>query len=102
MKYSIRGTLNTTDEAGVISAINNYEIWRLTTYRGSRAYDENPIDGDSKLIFEVWVNSLSDKDSLFNDLKTFVDDYGEIIDWHECTHDESNPLPCVIAEEYRG
>lgn len=84
------------DGSNVVSLLNQYDLWRLITGQGT---DETGAD---IFTFEVWLNDLADKDSLFPQLKPFVDQYGEVIDWHECTHDEPSPQPCVIAEEYRG
>lgn len=96
MKYSIRGTLNLTDGQSVVDVLNSYSLWRLITNQTTSE------DGTQLFTFEAWVNTLTDKDSLFNDLKPFVDTSGEVIDWHECSHDEAISRPCVIAEEYRG
>lgn len=84
-----------TDGSNVVSLINNYTLWKLDT---SQSVDELGID---IFTFEAWVNTISDKDNLFNELKPFVDQYGELIDWHECSHDEIISQPCVISEEYR-
>lgn len=96
MKYSIRGNLNITDGSDVIDLLNDYTLWRLVT---SQNVNENDQD---IFTFEVWLNTVEDKDSLFNSLKPFVDEFGELIDWHECTHDERVSLPCIIAETYGG
>ena len=96
MKYSIRGNLRLADGTGVNDVLNQYTLWRLITNQG---VDE---EGNDLFTFEVWVNTIEDKDSLFNELKPYVDQYGESIDWHECTHDEATTQPCVIAEVYRG
>lgn len=85
-----------TDGSNVVSLLNRYNLWRLIT---GQSMDEN---GSGLFTFEAWVNTVEDKDSLFTQLKPFLDAYGELIDWHECTHDEPIPQPCVIAEEYRG
>lgn len=90
MKYSIRGNMNLTDGTDVNLVLNKYTLWKLDT--------KQILD---QFIFEAWVNTIEDKDALFNELKPFVDLNGEIIDWHECTHDEPTNKPCVIAEEYR-
>jgi hypothetical protein len=95
MKYSVRGSLSLTDGSDVVNIINQYTLWKLDT---NQNVDEL---GNELFSFEAWVNDVADKDSLFNELKTFVDQYGEVIDWHECTHDEPTQTPCVIAEEYR-
>lgn len=95
MKYSIRGNLRLADGSNVVSLLNGYELWRLIT---NQSVDE---EGNELFIFDVWLNTVQDKDSLFSELKPFVDEYGEVIDWHECTHDEVVSQPCVISEEYR-
>lgn len=94
MKYSIRGNLNMSDGSPVVALLNKYVLWRLETRQTA---DENEQDIFS---FEVWLNTESEKDSLFNALKSYVDEYGEMIDWHECTHDKLIPNPCRIAETY--
>jgi len=96
MKYSVRGNLNMSDGANVVALLNEYELWRLET---RQMVDDNERDIFS---FEVWLNTVEGKGSLFDALKVFVDEYGEMIDWHECTHDEAVSLPCVIAETYGG
>lgn len=85
-----------TDDSSVISLLNQYDLWRLIT---GQSVDGN---GNELFTFEVWLNTVTDKDGLFNDLKPIVDQYGEAIDWHECSHDEPVNTPCVITEEYRG
>lgn len=89
MKYSIRGTLQLTDETEFINTVNNYTVWKLDPKRSGEEYS-----------FEVWLNTVEDKTELFNDLKPIVDLYGESISWHECTHDEPINQPCVISESY--
>lgn len=97
MKYSVRGAINTVDGALIIIAeINKYQLWRLMTA------DAMDNEGNEAFTFEAWVNTEIDKTLLFDDLKPFVDQWGGWIDWHECTHDEPHPQPCVIAEMYPG
>lgn len=96
MKYSIRGILKLTDEQSAITLLNSYQLWKFKSSRSKDGKDETGF------YFEVWLNSLSEKDSLFNDLKSLVNESWEFIDWHECTHDETVSTPCVIAETYRG
>lgn len=91
MKYSIRGNMNLTDGSGIVDVLNKYTLWKLDTNQTADIFS-----------FEAWVNTVEDKDALFNELKPFVDVSGEVIDWHECSHDEPISTPCVIAEEYRG
>lgn len=97
MKHSIRGKLSMADGSQVVGLLNSYTLWRLIT--------GTTIDWDTKVeyfSFEVWLNTVEDKDSLFNSLKPYVDQFGEVIDYHPCSHDESISTPCVIEEEYRG
>lgn len=91
MKYSIRGNLNAVNSSEVVFVINQHTLWRLVTKQEQETF-----------IFEVWINTISDKDSLFNALKPFVNKHSEVIDWHECTHDEINPSPCIIKETFIG
>ena len=86
-----------SDGASVVALLNEYDI-QLPS-EPIQHQDENEQDLFS---FEVWVATVEEKDSLFSALKPFVDEYGELIDWHECTHDEAVSLPCVIAETYSG
>jgi hypothetical protein len=95
LKYSIRGNMNLADGTEIVNVLNNYSLWRLVT----NTFSDEVQD---KFTFEAWVNTPGDKDDLFTDLKPFVDEYGEVVDWHECSHDEAVQTPCVIAEEYRG
>jgi hypothetical protein len=91
VKYSVRGSIRTTDGARIVAAINNYALWRLVTEQIAEEFT-----------FEAWVNAESDKTTLFNELKSFITELSGVIDWHVCTHDEASTLPCVTAEEYRG
>jgi hypothetical protein len=91
MKYSIKGSLSMSDETEMIALFNRYTLWRL----------EANNTGD-QFTFEVWLNTAEEKDQMFNELKYYVDMFGEKISWHECTHDEPLSLPCEIAEEYKG
>jgi hypothetical protein len=95
MKYSVRGNMAMSDGSAVVEVLNGYTLWRLHT-------SQSNVDGTDYFNFEAWVNTIADRDSLFNELKIYVDAYGESIDWHECTHDEEVQQPCVIIEEYRG
>jgi hypothetical protein len=90
MKYSIRGNLNVVDPSSVVSLLNTYTLWRLETRATNGIFT-----------FEVWVNVLNDKNSLFDQLKPYVIQIDDFIDWHECTHDEESPQPCVISEVFR-
>lgn len=97
MKYSIRGSLQPSKSSAVVSLINTYTLWRLFT--------DNIISRETKeqkFIFEAWVNSEADKTKLFNSLRDYINQSGENISWHECTHDENIPLPCEILETYEG
>lgn len=102
MKYSVKIEVF-TDNAdsnvsdAIIEKVNNYQLWKLTpnNYK-SRAINKNIFSVES------WLNSEEDKNSLFNELKQFVVDYGGVINSHRCTHDEENPQPCVIEEEFRN
>lgn len=94
LKYSIRGHLSLSDGSPVVAVLNTYNLWRLVT-------SQEKVGKEDIFTFEVWLNTVIDKTSLFNELKVFVDDYGEKIDWHECTHDEEIPTSCVIIEEYK-
>lgn len=85
-----------TDGQNVVAVLNSYDLWRLIT---NETTDEN---GQAVFTFEAWINTITDKDALFNELMPFVDQFGEVISWHECSHDEATQQPCVIAEEYRG
>lgn len=89
MKYSIIGNFHTQDESSLISVINQYYIYKLSPQKNE--------DGFS---FEVWLQNLNDKNSLFSQLKGKVDEFGGSISWHECSHEEINPKPCVIVESY--
>lgn len=91
MKYSIRGQLSTNDVTPVVNLINKYILWRFIT-----------TSEDDLFNFEAWVNTEADKNALYLALKPYVDELGEVIDWHICSHDEEVSQPCVIAEEYRG
>lgn len=91
MKYSIRGFVAIVEKDDVISLVNNYKLWKLNM--------QDDTENDM-IIFEVWLDQKSNKDNLFNDLKTYVNNEDEYIDWHYCTHDEEIPQPCIIEEVY--
>ena len=97
MKYSIRGSLKTGDGTAIVDVINDFNLWRLFTDQSTNDLNENIF------LFEVWISTLTDKNNLYQRLKTFVDQYANNshIDWHECTHDEPISKPCVIIDEYR-
>ncbi|WP_256761395.1 hypothetical protein [Cohnella sp. WQ 127256] len=96
MRYSIRGSIRTRDGSSIVSDINRFVLWRLVTINAVDQ-SEYPI-----FTFEAWVNSIADKDALFNVLKLHVDTLTGEIDWHECNHDELISKPCVIIETYKG
>lgn len=101
MKYSIRGKLSTDDSEAVIELINKYKLWKLIP----ETIKIPSLDGEEYrdiFTFEVWLENIEDKDELLNNLKKFLHTSEDIVNWHECTHDESNSTPCTIAEEYRG
>lgn len=81
--------MNITDGEPIINVLNNFTLWNLKARE----------DGES-IAFEAWVKTEEEKTALFEALKPFVDEYGESIDWHECTHDEAVSQPCVIMETY--
>lgn len=88
VKYSIRGIM-LSDGSDVLTVLQEYPVLHLTTNQGE------------SFTFEAWLSSPADRDSLFNALKPLVDQYGEYIDWHECTHNNAYASrPCVIAETY--
>lgn len=101
MKYSIIGSLNgilpdTPEEQNVIDVINVYNpIWRLNP---NTVQDDA---GNNVMLFEIWLETETDKNSCFLDVKSFVDMHTGKSTWHVCTHDEPSPKPCVISEEYR-
>jgi hypothetical protein len=91
MKYSIKGQLSLTDETELVSLFNRYTLWRLDVMKS-----------EDKITFEVWLNTVEEKDQMFGELKYYVDMFGEKIDWHKCTHDEPVGTECKIIEEYKG
>lgn len=95
IKYSLRGSLGTSDAASVEAVLTHYPT---SHYAVNASIDES---GNNLFSFEVWVESEADKDALFEQLKPLVDQYGELIDWHECSHDVMYAArPCVISETY--
>jgi hypothetical protein len=96
LKYSIRGKLKTLEGIEIITLINKYSIWAL---KSNKDIDEK---NNILFTFEVWLEYIQDKTQLFNELKPLVNQYGGLIDWHECSHDEipQNQIPCEIAEIY--
>jgi hypothetical protein len=96
MQYSIRGTLNTSDDTKIKGVINKYRS--LDKESLSSHSDKN---GKPQFLFELKTKDLVKKSGMFLEFKTLVDEYTGSIDWHECSHDEPTQKPCVIAEEYR-
>jgi hypothetical protein len=96
MKYSIIGNLKTSDDMSIINMIHPFFVYKLDPKKGT---DEvgNPVFN-----FEAWLPNMTDKNNLYNQLKLKVDELGGSVSWHECTHDEDYPQPCVLIEEYRG
>ncbi|WP_413305748.1 hypothetical protein AA0X95_04315 [Bacillus sp. 1P10SD] len=92
MKYSIRGNLHNTEGETVIPVLQSYTAWRLTM---KQDWDENIF------IFEIWLAEETNKTSLFEEIKPYVDEFTGFIDWHTCTHDQRYKKPCMIQEEYR-
>lgn len=94
--YSVRGRLQITDETEIVALLTNFPTVDpfVAEYVDIRE-SEVPI-----FIFESHVEREEDKTALFQALKPFVDQFGEQIDWHECTHDKEVTTPCVIAETY--
>lgn len=96
MKYVVRGNFVINDQQDILDIIQKYPLWKPLV--------ENTYTDDEGLewySFESLLNAEEDKTSLFEELKTFVTYTGEWIDWHECTHDENIPKPCMIKEDYR-
>lgn len=96
MQYSVRGRLNTADDTKIKGAINKYRT--LDKESLSSNTDEN---GKPNFIFEYKTKDIAKKNGMFTDFKSLVDEYTGELDWHECSHDEVNPKPCVLAETYR-
>lgn len=97
MKKSIRGTLKThsqADKNAIVTDINKYLLWKLDT---QEVADEN---GEVSFVFEVWVENTSDEIKLWSDMKGHADKLKGNINRHDCTHDEKDKKPCVIAEDY--
>lgn len=94
MRFSVRGSIPIADGSEFVTIINSYTLWRLVTH------DTEDLNGDPLFTFEAWVNTELDKAALFDRLKPLIDSNTGSIDWHECTHDEPFPQPCVIAETY--
>lgn len=67
------------------------------TFSGGYMTDET---GQKSFYFSVHMELNGNKTGLFDKLKDYVSQHGGNISWHECDHDEPNPNPCVIAEEY--
>ena len=94
MKYSVRGRLNVSEGSLIVSLLNTYD---LINPKINQTVNKQ---GKDILLFDVWLNTINEKDSLFESLKPFVDEFSGLIDWHECTHDQLNSIPCNIAEIY--
>ena len=92
MQYSIRGNILLENKNLVNVIIMDYTV--------SIGYN---TDLENKIVlyeFEVWVNTLEEKNSVFNSLKKILSNPNEWIDWHECYHNENINSPCVISEKY--
>jgi hypothetical protein len=95
MQYSIRGTLNTSDDTKIKGVINKYRS--LDKESLSPHTDEG---GKPQFVFELKTKDLAKKNGAFADFKPLVDEYTGSIDWHECMHDEGGGA-CNLAEVYR-
>jgi hypothetical protein len=95
MQYSVRGRLNTTDDTKIKGVINKYRVLDKESLASGK--DES---GKPNFYFEYKTKDLSKKNGMFADFKALVDEYTGAVDWHECSHDEANPQPCVITESY--
>ena len=84
-----------SDGASVVALLNSYNLWQPSEPK--QFIDRN---GVNIFNFEVKLNTAEEKDSLFNALKAYVNEFSGWIDWHECRHDEFSPAPCVIVETY--
>lgn len=93
MRYSISGT--TTDRTD-IRELN------ITSRMIENIEDTYKIIefGNGEVSFEIWVDTVEQKDILFDDLKLFIDENGGVVKWHECSHWDDVKTPCVIAEAY--
>lgn len=93
MRYAISGGTFAKDKeidqaSGVMDDVEDtYKIFK---------YDNGEVS------FDLWVETEAQKDTLFSDLKTFVDQHGGSVSWHECSHWEGAVTPCIIAESYGG
>jgi hypothetical protein len=96
MQYLIRGNLNTNDDTKIKGVINKYRT--LDKESLASHTDEK---GKPQFTFEFNTKDLAKKNGIFSDFKSLVDEYTGEIDWHECSHDETNGKPCVISEVYR-
>ena len=98
MKKSVRGSLKAqtqADKDAIVLDINKYTLWHLVTQ------DVTEEDGSNSFTFEAWVENATDESKLWTDMKHHADKLKGNIDRHDCTHDETNKKPCVIAETYK-
>ena len=94
MKYSIRGIIKPDKNIPVVNALNTTQLWRLVT----KTFTDK--QGVERFLFEVWVDLETEKNHIFDLLKSYITEIGERIDWHECYHDESYNKPCEVSEVY--
>lgn len=99
MKYAIRGKISKLDEVPIVTIVNQYTLWKFQyEWVNIMLFDKEGVF----LSFEVWLADPAERDSLFLDLKDYIEEHGEsgdTLDWHECTHDEPHPEPCAPPEE---
>ena len=61
------------------------------------------LEGRPSHGLEIRFNNKADKDNLYPFIKSLMDTLPVVkgkVSWHECSHDESPPRPCQIAESY--
>lgn len=97
MKYSIKGQTFVSDGSSIISIVNKYKVWKL-----EQSIIEDIISKTDIFVFEVWVDTVDERNNLFDDLKQIINNNGGFINWHKCYHDEKLRTSCIIEEEYRG
>ena len=108
MKHSLIGRLNGITENSpesqeVLDLVNTFNpIWRLipSYYKWNSRFTKEEQESKDVMSFEIWLENEEDKDSCYDNMKLFVDRFTGEVSYHICTHDEINPQPCVIIEEY--
>lgn len=103
MLYSIMGYVLASKQESLHNILNMVTVHQQEIIEVTLGYNgENQDEEIVSLHFEILVASEEDKNIVYNGIKDIITLMIEEVSWHECTHDEPVPQPCIIAERYVG